>query len=224
MKSSHTMQPSLHIYEGPKALCVPINIFCLHLEYKNKASSDLWVLLKEIEEIIARPEVDPVESGEAQRRRRTQDFDPPSTSHYATMRRRLVDSISNSAEPSGREDEDLPPDEADGILRGSIKFAELVDVMYFWALGEAYLQHPQMQSDMRCSLLFLYPFCPPLIYRLTDCEHASNLNCPAEAQSSRKAGQHWLASVPSWKFGHKCMVPLQKLCSLYPLISPSQLC
>lgn len=103
---------------------------------------------QEIDEIIARPEAEPVESAEAQRRRRTQDFDPPSSSHYATMRRRLVDTISNSADPS-EPDRLGSGSDADGILRGPNKFLELMDVIYFWALGEAYLQHPQMQSDMR---------------------------------------------------------------------------
>jgi len=36
-----------------------------------------------------------------------------------------------------------------GILNSEAKFEELADVMYFWALAEAYLQHPQMQQDMR---------------------------------------------------------------------------
>ena len=36
-----------------------------------------------------------------------------------------------------------------GILNSAAKFEELADVMYFWALAEAYLQHPQMQQDMR---------------------------------------------------------------------------
>jgi hypothetical protein len=41
-----------------------------------------------------------------------------------------------------------PPGEK-GILQSEAKFEELADVMYFWALAEAYLQHPQMQYDMR---------------------------------------------------------------------------
>ena len=64
------------------------------------------------------------------------------------MRRRLVDSISSSVEPDINNGEDIIRDK-EGILIGANKFLELVDVMYFWALGEAYLQHPQMQSDMR---------------------------------------------------------------------------
>ena len=39
--------------------------------------------------------------------------------------------------------------EEEGILSSTVKFQELADVMYFWALAEAYLQHPQMQQDMR---------------------------------------------------------------------------
>ena len=125
---------------------------------------DLHLTKQEIDEIIARPEAEPVESAEAQRRRRTQDFDPPSSSHYATMRRRLVDTISNSADPSEPDGSGSGSD-ADGILRGPNKFLELMDVIYFWALGEAYLQHPQMQSDMRFAvqhLIFLLSSRSPL--------------------------------------------------------------
>lgn len=78
--------------------------------------------------------------------RQKEEAERPQTSHYASIRARLEDAVSDVGErPTTGE----AKDEEQGILSNPFKFQELADVMYFWALAEAYLQHPQMQQDMR---------------------------------------------------------------------------
>lgn len=116
---------------------------------------------QEVEEIYARPDA---ASGAApavinQQERRKEESQQPQTSHYASVRARLEDAVS---EVSDRATTGETGQDETGILSNPFKFQELADVMYFWALAEAYLQHPQMQQDMRQALLLrlaAFSFC-----------------------------------------------------------------
>ena len=112
-------------YRGP-------NIKCCHFK-------------QEIREIVARPGVQQQTVSVRQDERTQEPAEQPQRSHYASIRARLEQSL--SSQPSGHHDRQ--EDAAEGILCGRARFVELADVVYFWALGEAYLQHPQMQSEMR---------------------------------------------------------------------------
>lgn len=98
---------------------------------------------------MARPESLPLTcTHTAQEIRRQQEATQPQTSHYASVRSRLEAALELSNLASS---EDMDQQAAvRGILPGEAKFLELADVIYYWALGEAYLQHPQLQADMRC--------------------------------------------------------------------------
>lgn len=111
-------------------------------------------MVQEVEETYARPESDslaPAALNSLQERQREESL-RPQTSHYASIRARLADAVKEGAECSSREEPDDNGEPA-GILSSDTKFQELADVMYFWALAEAYLQHPQMQQDMRQAFL-----------------------------------------------------------------------
>ena len=100
---------------------------------------------QEIREIVARPGVQQQTVSVRQDEQTQGPVEQPQTSHYASIRARLEQSL--SSQPSSHHDQQ--EDAVEGILSGGARFVELADVVYFWALGEAYLQHPQMQSDMR---------------------------------------------------------------------------
>lgn len=126
-----------------------------YLGANNLAPARLWLkasilCAQEMQEIIARPDSQPaarmVTSQELRRRREATE--PSTTSHYASIRLRLEASLSRSVVSSLDADPDKP---VRGVLPSEAKFQEVMDVLYFWALGEAYMLHPQLQSDMRCA-------------------------------------------------------------------------
>ena len=105
--------------------------------------------MQEVQEIMAQPESEPLACTlTAQEARRQQEATQPQTSHYASVRSRLEAALelSNVASRAPTDQQAVTR----GILPGEAKYRELADVIYYWALGEAYLQHPQLQADMRC--------------------------------------------------------------------------
>lgn len=114
-------------------------------------------VFQEVEEIYARPEstqLAPPATISIQERQREENA-RPQTSHYASVRARLESSDTDIGRQEA-EEATGSNDGPDGILSSQAKFQELADVIYFWALAEAYLQHPQMQQDMRCTSRFFY--------------------------------------------------------------------
>ena len=87
--------------------------------------------MQEVEEIYARPDSG---SGAApavvnRQERQKEESQRPQTSHYASVRARLEDAVS---EVDARASKEEAGQEEQGILSSSFKFQELADVMYYF--------------------------------------------------------------------------------------------
>lgn len=148
--------------------------------------------MQEVEETFARSESGTLgaETLSTLQERQREDSSRPQTSHYASVRAKLEGIFSNT-EPSDASSRQEPGSEAPGILSSKTKFQELADVMYFWALAEAYLQHPQMQQDMRQAAHVSKGLCP-IIEAPIDRRHLVN----KIRYQGRLKSETWAAGSP----------------------------
>jgi len=145
---AHVFGEKSHIAGIPTcSKCTTVGVR-LRSTLRNRPHEFVAVALQEVEEVFGRPEPTAAAALVSLEEKRKVEMRRRQTSHYHSVRARLdaLTEISRSYEGSP------DPPGPKGILNSEAKFEELADVMYFWALAEAYLQHPQMQQDMRKSL------------------------------------------------------------------------
>lgn len=145
---AHVFGEKSHIAGIPTcSKCTTVGVR-LRSTLRNRPHEFVAVALQEVEEVFARPEPTAAAALVSLEEKRKEESLRRQTSHYHSVRARLdaLTNITRSFESS------QDPPGPKGILNSEAKFEELADVMYFWALAEAYLQHPQMQQDMRGSL------------------------------------------------------------------------